>query len=121
MADILFGKQPTTETFQQDPINPAGFDFAEIFWNQIVPMLLQQQLPTFPGQVNPGLSPFMQSTMNLGAAQHGQSIAPYMQAFNGTMGASAGALPQVGKPPGNPNAGGWNPWAYSNIKTAGGG
>lgn len=49
----LFGESPE---YGVETVKPAGYGFSEIFFDYLK-SLIGQPLPTYPGQVDPGLSP----------------------------------------------------------------
>lgn len=64
---------------------PANFDFAKGIFNQYLPKLVGDPLPSYKGSIDPGLSPTMQAALT-GAQNFSMSPLP------GVMGQSAGLL-----------------------------
>ncbi|MHC4178111.1 MAG: hypothetical protein ACYSWU_11430 [Planctomycetota bacterium] len=139
MSKDLFGGSPAqTSTTYPPPIFPPGYDFAKSFWGMIAPSLLGGTYPTYPNNVDPGLSPSMQTAIRM-AQGYANSPAPYaMGQAGGTLGAfmnpqMAGAgwgtgqdrpsfmnFPQM--PPSYPQgAGAMNPWRNIQQGYGGGG
>lgn len=69
-----------TTTLQAPVTFPAGYGFAEGFFNQVAPQLLNQGLPTFPGRVDPGYSPSMSSATQMA---QGMAEAPLPSIWGG--------------------------------------
>ena len=126
MPDGIMGTPAQTEVNYPDPIYPANYDFATQFFNQIMPQLMGGSLPTYQGNVDPGLSQTMQTAIRM-AQGYAQSPAPYsLGQAGGTLGAfmqpqmaSAGWGTQQPRPsymqgpsdPGGQSQGSYNPWA----------
>ena len=84
--DAISGTPAQTTTTYPDPIYPANYDFATSFFNNIVPQLMGGSLPTYPGNVDPGLSQTMQTAIRM-AQGYAQSPAPYsLGQAGGTLG-----------------------------------
>lgn len=49
MAGGLGGKPAKTTTTPQDPLRPAGYEWAQDFYKYAMPILMQAQMPQFPG------------------------------------------------------------------------
>lgn len=118
------------------PIFPPQWDFAKSFWGMMAPMLMGGTMPTFPNNVDPGLSPTMQQAIQM-AQGYAASPAPYsmgqagstLGAFMNPQMASAGwgvnqgrpgYMPMPGMPQGYPQ-GPYNPWAAADQTYGGGG
>ena len=85
--DLIFGSSPQTTTYYPDPIYPANYNFASAFFNQIMPQLMGGALPTYPGNIDPGLSQSMQTVLRM-AQGYAASPAPYaLGQAGGTLGA----------------------------------
>lgn len=126
MGDMLMGTPAQTTVNYPDPIYPANYDFASAFFKQIMPQLMGGALPTYPGNVDPGLSQTMQTAIRM-AQGYAQSPAPYsLGQAGGTLGAymnpqmaSAGWGTSQPRPsymtmpqnPGGQYPGSYNPWA----------
>jgi hypothetical protein len=120
------GEGGTTSVTYPDPIYPPGWDFSNSFFNTIMPQLMGGAQPTYPGNVDPGLSETMQTAIRM-AQGYAQSPAPYsLGQAGGTLGAymnpqMAGAgwgtsqpRPSYMQMPPNPGGqaqGSYNPWA----------
>ena len=84
MGDLK-GEPGSTETTYPPPTMPPNFNFGEGFWNLFAPALMTGAMPTFPGQIDPGLSPSVQAAM-MNAQAYGESPIPY------SVGQAAGSL-----------------------------
>lgn len=74
------GSAPTSTPVQvAPPMYPAGFSFANSFYDQVLPQLLNAQYPRFQGSVDPGLSPTMAAVMRGGQTFAAQ---PFSDQFN---------------------------------------
>jgi hypothetical protein len=59
LTDTVFGTPAETTIHSTPAMKPPGFGFARDFFNSLQ-NIAQQPYPTFPGQLDPGLSPTMQ-------------------------------------------------------------
>ena len=87
----MSGSSPQATPIQlqapRPPKPPPGWDFAKAFFDQIAPQLMNQQKPSYQGQVDPGLSPTMQNVIR-GAQTFSQSPVPNsLEQASGTLGA----------------------------------
>jgi hypothetical protein len=127
--DGIMGSPPQTTVNYPDPIYPANYNFASAFFNQIMPQLMGGALPTYPGNIDPGLSQTMQTAIRM-AQGYAQSPAPYaLGQAGGTLGgfmnpqmANVGWGTQQPRPsymtmPGSPGGsqypGSYSPWDNS--------
>lgn len=62
LTDTFFGSPGQTTIHQAPGTKPPGFGFAKDFFNSLM-ALSRQPYPTYPGQLDPGLSPTMQSLL----------------------------------------------------------
>ena len=92
IKQILTGSPPVTTTETQDPLKPPLHDIAGSMGYQWLPALMAGRFPTYPRQIDPGLSPTMQAAMQMGQAR-GTSPTPYVlgQASGGLGGMMGGA------------------------------
>lgn len=120
------GAGGSTTVTMPDPVYPPGWDFSNSFFNTIMPQLMGGAMPTYPGNVDPGLSQTMQTAIRM-AQGYASSPAPYsLGQAGGTLGAfmnpqMAGAGWGTSQPrpsymnmpqdPGSAHPGSYNPWA----------
>lgn len=132
------GSAPTTTTNYPPPIPPAGYDFARQFFAQVLPSLMGGRMPTYPRNVDPGLSQTMQTALRMGQgyaaspAPHvlGQAqgaLGAYMNPQMANVGWGGGTNPQffslppypgggaagLGGIPGPIYPGSYNPWRFA--------
>lgn len=82
----MMGSGGTETTTYPDPNQPAGYGFQQSFFDQIAPMLMGAQMPSWGGSIDPGMSPTAQAALQLGQA-YGSSPAPAMMGqVNGMLG-----------------------------------
>lgn len=86
LAESVFGSPGTTDYIKSGGSQASpGYNFAQQFYNWL-PQLMQQQYPTYQGQLDPGMSPTMQDAIrrSQGYAQSGPS--EILQGVQGTLG-----------------------------------
>lgn len=83
------GDPSTTTTTYPPPIPPPEWDFAKSFWGMIAPSLMGGRQPTYPGSVDPGMSPTMQTGMRLA---QGYASSPTPQILGQASGALGGFM-----------------------------
>lgn len=86
LNDFFFGSPGTSSTFYPPPIYPPGWGFAQSFWDQIMPGLMNMPQPQYPGQLDPGLSPTAAGAIRMG---QNQAMSPVPEMFGplyGTLG-----------------------------------
>lgn len=66
MGDLLFGSEPQQQIVYPPAQMHPGQGFAEQWWQNFAPWMLTTPMPSYPGQVDPGLSPSMQALIRQG-------------------------------------------------------
>lgn len=107
---LFKGEPATSELVNPEQVQPPSQDAALWFWNTIFPQLIGTPMQSYPGQINPGLAPYMRDVMQMGSA-YAQGANPMNQPGN-----PHGALRKPGlsvpmpPDPGIRNPGTIDPW-----------
>lgn len=81
------GSSPTSTPVQvQQPIHPPGSGFAEAFYSQILPQLMQQGFPSYGESMDPGLSPTMGALIRGGQTFAASPFSDSFQQAGSTLG-----------------------------------
>lgn len=86
LTESIFGSPGTTDYIRSGGSQASpGYNFAKQFYNWL-PQLMQQQYPTYQGQLDPGMSPTMQDAIRRAQGYAQSGPAEILQGVQGTLG-----------------------------------
>lgn len=110
LKDAIKGRPATSTLVNPDQIQPPSQDAALWFWNTIFPELVMNPIPRFPGQINPGLSPYLRELMQVGSAYATGAGGSPMNSGGNPYGALKSPTVNMPPNPGLPRPGSIDPW-----------